>query len=284
MSINTPEIAAVYGAIDSDAYADGDLPSAHICREMIRGANRLLCRGERIVNMVWDVSQALHSEDMPAGGYGGYAAPFWTKIGPSPLTRPKPGGLTLAKLHLRISTRNTEEIFIQVESLASEFRKQVDAPNILRVSGNGSWQWHTLSNIPISPGSWDELGFYLLGTPVSGTYSGGGTPASQTGGFSVSRTLVEVGGASFTQSPSATAWDRLGSCFTVENAGGDWVVEPKVIVGVSTATILDVLPAFTDSEINRINGNSAADLTYRIRQLPSWRLANLALYAQDRTG
>lgn len=294
MSILVPEIASVYGALDSDGvFADGEVPSAHIARVLARSANRLLCRGgEPLLNMVWDSGGAV--TETPNGGCQGYGSPSWIQITPGPLTRPKKPGITKAKLNVRAWTRTGESIFIQVGTLASPpvGHATGDSPNTVKIDGNGSWQWHSKSDIPIDYGHVEAIAVYLRGLVTStagatGTY---GSPNSGTVDQFSTPTEMFDNGATWSLSPT---WASGGHAVVFEDGSGRPLGPPQWIVGViptidptagsgvpTYATGLRLYPGI-QSEFTR---TSIVGQTYRIFETARWRLANISLYPQDRTG
>ncbi len=59
MSILTPRVASLLGALDSDAFADGGPFSAHLLRVLVMSANRLASKGQQIVCLPWAIRSSV---------------------------------------------------------------------------------------------------------------------------------------------------------------------------------------------------------------------------------
>lgn len=274
MSLRIPEIPAQFGALDSTAFTDGDLPSAHILRELARSANRLYTRGEVLLNWVWDAGQSVH-EISPPGALSGFALPFWHTILPT-TTRPKKPGLTRARMRLRIFVTEDLELLFQVSTRAAPFDQTATSSsvNTVRVVGTNDWQWVTLDNIPISEEQFERIGFHVFGMPAASVYSGGGTASGTLSGANRER-VWHIGAAYNT---TGNTWANLGSTVVIEDPSGNMIANRWVISVPSTQTLEIFPPLDSASQIGQMPG-----LTYELRQLPRYRLGNISLYQKDRT-
>lgn len=274
-----PEIPTQFGALDSVTFADGYAPTAHVLRELARNGNRLLARGEQLLNIVWDGGSAV--AEIPQGGFGGFGLPFWHPILPK-IPCPKKPGIIRAKLFVRFFGRLNEEFLLQVATRASPVNHMADnnSVNTLRITGDGGWKAVSLANIPISPTTMEEIEIYLLSEVTTTAPSAGGTPTSgvlegKRGNFGI----YDSAGI-WTADDAGTSFAETGCAILIDDSVGQPVMQPRWITNVQSTTVLEFLPGFLNAfEQGMVNGAN-----YRIRELPRWRISNLALYAQDRTG
>lgn len=278
--IRIPEIGAVYGAFDSALFLDGDVPSAHVLREMSRSANRLLCRGERLINLVFDIFGGAH-EISPVGALSGWGLPRWSRIVPGPSTVPTMPGFTKAKLFVRAHIAFEQSIQIQIATRAAPFDPGVSntAVNQVELFGTGFYEWYTLADIPIdTSGGAEVLDIFAIGTQFKVTTQPGGTSSGTIEEIADSGERLIDTGASY-DTTVFDNWAYYGTALSVEDAAGNQTIAPRWVTAVPNSTALGVWPRIRPEENIRVTGG-----TYRIRDLPRWRLANIALYAQDRTG
>ena len=276
MSIFSPEIPSAFGALDSDVVADGGPVDAHVLRETARSANRLICLGEPILNFIWDASTDGANDENP-GTLTGYGLPYWFRITPS-LSREKMPGLTSAKLFVRFKARNTETLELQVATKRRPFDPAGNG-NVLTLTGTGSAAWADLSGVLIDEGPTEMISVWMRALRTSTTADTATYGAPNTGTVSriANRDAIESDGATWNTSGS-----MLGGFHVIEftNGAGNVVTSLRQIVSVNSSTRLVVYPGFTsDEEYEAVTGS-----TFTIYEMARWRLINLALYAQDRTG
>lgn len=274
-TIATPEIPATFGALDSDVYADGGPVDALVLRTLATSANRLMCTGEPLINLVWDASSDLGGDEAP-GSFIGFGWPFWFRLTPL-ASRPKTPGQTLGHAIVRVKLRNTETMQVQVETRRRPFDAS-GASNILSITGTGSDAYVTLDDIPIDPSDTERIAFWARGDVTATTGNTGTYGAPNTGTIDRLQGYdLEDDSATWTTTVGAT-WAEGGHGVTFKDGGGTQIAEPRLITAVH-ATRLSVYPAFSYEEIAILAG-----ATYTIVELPRWRVTQLALYAQDRTG
>lgn len=283
MSILVPDIAASYGGLDSLAFVDGGVPSAHILRELARQANRLAVRGHPLLQLIYD-SGGLVTES-GEGALVGWGWPFWVQITPGPITVPKKPGLELGRLHVRSYSRTNEELYIQVVTDRSPFNARAEhgGSSTVRIVGTGAFQWTTLSDIPLDYSDFEHVSIFLRGLPTTtvGVTATNGSPNVGTVTRIHSTNLLEdsTTPATWNISGGTIDWGINGHCVTIENSTAQQLLEARWITRVFTATQLQVFPGWPGG----LPTDFASGATYRIFEIPRWRIANLALYAQDRT-
>jgi hypothetical protein len=289
MSVFTPEIPTVFGTLDSTAIADGEVPSAHALRSMLRAANRLICMGEPLFNFIWDVSDDVTDiESQPEGALVGFGFPQWTQILPGPFVRPKKPGLSKAKAFVRFWARSGEKLYLKIATDATnEFddndfnANSVSSSNVVTLTGTGSWTWASLADIPITRDRpFEHFAIYLRGRVTTTLGTSGGSPSSGTVTLGTTTTTISdpTTPATWNTTLTQNSWAETGHAITFVNAAGLEIVTARRIVAVHSATQLEFHPPIEGQARSQIFGS-----TYKIYELPRWRIGNIALYAQDRT-
>lgn len=282
-SILKPEMAAVFGALDSDAIGDGDAVSAHLVRSLVKAANRAASRaGEPLFNFIYDSGG--NGTETPAGGFVGYGYTLWTRILPGPLFKKKKPGLTKAKLFVRFHARTDEQLFIQVVTRASPFNPIAtgSSPNCIKLVGTNAWAWDDKEDIPIAYEGSEEISVFLRG--VATTTLGNGSNGANSGTIS----SISPDGTDVADNVTPPNWVlppaanfASGGHAYVALLNGNPIAPPSTIISVLAGDHLSIfpgLPAFYHTAL-QLNGAGA----YRIYELPRWRIANIALYPQDRS-
>lgn len=193
----------------------------------------------------------------------------------------------------RFKARNTEVLELQVETKRRPFNPAGNG-NVVTLTGTGSDAWADLSGVLIDEGPTETVSVWMRGVGTSTTANTGtyGTPKTGTVTRTVGDDAIEVDGAAWNSTGSTLA--SGGHFIEFTNTAGQRVAESRAIVSVQTyvevltaspitvraGSRLVVYPKFTSSyERQMIEGS-----TFTIYEMPRWRLMNLALYAQDRTG
>lgn len=277
MSARDPRIPTIFGALDSSAIGDGDQLSAHVLRTMEESANRMLARGEPLLNYAWDVGGA--ATETPSGGMSGWGWPMWTQILPGPMEVRKQPGLTRAKLYVYAYARSSETLLVQIATRQMPFDASADenSPNVCLITGNGAFQWFELDGIWIDAGVTESVTAYLRSAPTTTLATAGGGTNSGTvdrleegGGV-----VVDVGaGWSTTSTTRATTGQAIQ---IIGSVSGNPIASPRWITNVVDSDRLRVFPQYSAFEQFSFEGAN-----YRIYELPRWRLGSLALYAKDR--
>jgi len=285
MTMDTPEIASLFGALDSSGIIDGGAVNAHMLRVLAMTSNRLVSKGHVLTNVVWPDDNVVAES---VGQLRGIAWPWWHNILP-PIPTPKKPGLTTADLEVVVSiTSRVSEGTVEVQTVTGAARYQPgasSAANILQMVGSGSsvFEVFGMDNIPIASGSMDEVSFLLRGIPTGDTAQAadGGTPSTGTVGRVGPNWFEPTVGASWTFTTPSTLsnWANTGHYvdFTVSSVAVVPLVSVINVVQAGNDRIY-FYPYLNADQQQMINGT-----TYTIKQLPRYNMANLALYANART-
>lgn len=188
MSIFTPQIAAAYGALDSDALVDDTPVSAYVGRELARAANRINSKGCHWFTLLWpsrDEPDA--SVDTPSDVLKKpFSATIWRAWKPilGPFGMKKKPGLTLAEMRMNAMIPGSDVIQIQVVTQAAPFvsSPSSSAPNLITITADGDDDWddYTLDDLPVHHGAQETLTFYArsISQGAGGDTSTFGTPNS----------------------------------------------------------------------------------------------------------
>ena len=283
-ALGTPQIATRFGALDDAAFADGYSVPSHLLRVMAMVSNRLVSQQEPVFNLVWDSSTDT-VETTVQGALMGFAYPVWCQVVPTILC-PKRPGLTTIDVKIIASITSGQTCYAQIATHEEPFDDSApaSATNVLTMAGTGAFATYTLTGVRIDPGLQDWIGVYIKGTPTStngvvvpdtyGTPNSGTVTASAYNYFEDAAALWNTGGG------GGSTWDDGGHYVRFEDTASGVLVEtPRLIVQVPSATRIEFHPPLsTNHVLSRLAGT-----TYRIRQLPEWRICNVAGYAAART-
>jgi len=279
MSVRAPEVAPIFGAIDSAAISDGQPVDPHILRAMVRSANRLVCRGEMICQYLFE-SSTLTTSGVEESRLEPWGWPTWVQILPGPVTRKKKPGITKARLDVRYAANTGDKFYIQCATSKSPFNPAADgsSPNTIAITASSTAHaWATKTGIPLDPGSTERTTFYVRGVPHTATASAAyGDPDGFCNGLHRPNILAVNAGGFATALPTFAS---TGHAVEIGNSAGTLLMAPRLITFVESSTRLGVSPdlpenLFVDAHIS---------FTYRIVALPAPRIINLALYGEDRT-
>lgn len=281
-TLGTPEIATRFGALDDGAFADGYSVPSHLLRVMAMVSNRLVCQTEPVLNLVWDANTD-QVETTVQGALMGFAYPVWCMVVPL-TTCPKRPGITAVDVKIIASITSGQTCYAQIETGTSPFDDSAaaSASNVLTMAGTGAFATYTLTGVRCAPGQQDAIAVYLKGTPTStnGVTATYGAPNSGTVTASAYNYFEDSAATWNTEGGGGATWDDGGHYVRFEDTSSGVLVEtPRLIVQVPTATRIEFHPPLsTNHVLSRLAGT-----TYRIRQLPSWRICNVAAYATART-
>lgn len=288
-SILVPEVASLFGAIDSSAIADGEPLDAHVLRAMGMSANRLLCQGEPLLVLPYDVAgnsgiPETDDEGTQEGGPYGFGSPFWVEIIP-PVTCYKKPGLTSAKLFVRHSITSGGILYVQLATRAQRFSDTAssdNAPNVLKLTGTGGWTTESIAGIPIDYGVDELVSLSILGAPgdlgATGTY---GTPNSGSVDLVIDAGCILYGSGATTWADGSgvDSWAGGGHAIVfVDPITGVELVTPRQILQTQEASRIVFWPTLSPFEQRMI-----ADKAFEIRKLVNWRFGAISLYAEDRS-
>jgi len=248
VAIDTPEYAAKFGAIDTNALPDGGPFSAQLMRMTAKNANRLIRKGQLLCSLAWPLKTNNTTTDSNiASTFQGIATPVWSRIHP-PIFCPKKPGLTKATVKLvahvqdgalqfQFTTRATGTHGIQHARVA-------DA-NVMELSGGSGLQLFTLTDLPLDPGDsevieiWSRTGSgaalmdtATYGTPNVGTHG--------TGGVTINRDGIVATSAAWTlTAPNMSTTDHM---IYLYDGGGGFAGAPRRVTQVVSATELRFAP------------------------------------------
>lgn len=273
-SIFTRQVATRFGAIDSDAVADGAPLSAAVQLAASRAAHRLLVKRETVVAELYDQLRAAGESPAP----GGVALPFWSEVGRWPIEklRRRP----FYDVSLGILVTNTEQIEVQYATRARPWVQNPSGSQLETLTGLGIYDRVRTTGLEGVVDGSDELRMYVRGT-VSATLASTGSVGSPNVG-----TVARVQAGAMYPS-GATTWNTTGTTLAythalvlLSGAGGIPVAEPQTIVGVRTDSVgqyLELFPGFDPLDTIRLSGTR-----YELRALPTWRLGGLTVITQER--
>lgn len=280
MSIVTPEIFSLYGCMDSDAFADGAAVSAHHLRTLALARNRLLAKAQPLCNLVWPTS---YTNELQVDSFEGVGALAWQRVHPQILVAPKMG-LRLMDARLRVKVTSGAKIAIQIETRAAPFRDTISSgANYLEISGSGSYDDVSLSNVPIADDGYDYLNLWIRGSPtgtlgVTGTY---GSPNRGTHDV-LERGAMTDNAATWNSAIGASTWAEGGHYVRFENSAAAVLpIAPRTISTMVGGTRITFWPELIDQEIHTTQVTNQN--YYAIMQLPRWAIANFAAAAVART-
>ncbi|MEQ8278322.1 MAG: hypothetical protein RMA76_38120 [Deltaproteobacteria bacterium] len=285
MPIRTPEIASLFGALESGAFTDGNPMSAHLLRVMTMQRNRLITKPQVLFNLIWPTYD---TSEVNGGAYAGFAPLVWTRI-TLPITVEKFPGHTRANVRLSGVFSSGHEMLFQVATRAVPFRANARSSddNVISVTGTGSTQDLSIDGVQMIPGTREYFELWVRGfaTAQAGATGTFGSPNSGD---------LEAMGADYVQDADSLTWFATGSgslswaegghYVEITDGSGNVVVPGREIVAVLTQGIgsggqLVVGRPYSPSEVTRglVAGN------YAIYKLPEWALFNFMSYSQART-
>lgn len=195
MSVFDPQIAAAYGALDSDAFFDGMPMNAHLLRVFARNSNRLASKGHQMFNAIWPSVQS-DGTTVPLQRRYQYAEALgtaWAQVVPAFRVSKKPG-LSKMDVRLRANISDTLRIVFQVSTLAAPFAERVDTdnPNILVAVGTDAVATYIMDGIPISTDREEIIGLWARSVSVDTVPSSAayGAPTSGSVGRATNNQLV----------------------------------------------------------------------------------------------
>lgn len=272
-TIYTPEIASAFGALDSDACADGSAVTAHLLRAAARSMHRLVAKPEPVLTALYDTRVG----DLEGRAMTGPALPWWTHVETWPVRAMRGRSTIDVRLTLRVPSGTA--LRVQVCTSAQPFTPAPAVGIYKTAAATGSWETVDVDALPIDPSGEDEVSLYI--TADAGSTLG----ATATYGAPNTGTVQEVN-AALMRTTAATTWNLTGNTWTwghllVFLSGSTLLTTPRLITGVSQASPQGVLlfaPGMTPAEGALLRG-----ATYEIRTLPLWRLGAITAWTTPRT-
>lgn len=288
MSIYTPEIATVYGALDSDAFVDGAPFAAHKLRALTMSGNRLVSKARNIVTMAWPQTDTSGDENGVTWGMASAKAwPWWTRV-LLPVVAPKPPGLNRASVWIRAKITSGFSCSFALESRVLGDQAgllPLDHPNVVTVTGTGSYQNIEIDGAILSDSTQETIGLWAQGVPQAvDNEAAFGAPYTGT----ITQPSDEIGidfivdqAANWNTSlafPSTEDYANGGHMVQFE-VSGTYLSTPRQVVLVDSPVMLSFWPPLTPGEVSR--ANRGAD--YTLLQVPRVSIACLTVAAQSRS-
>lgn len=137
--LSTIEYASRFGALDEAASGRGEFVHAHALRELARNGNRLVSKGEYLVQQLWN---RLGSDGEAVGARLFTPAPRWQRVFLG--TRvPHKRWLPTADLRMRARIDSGEVVLFQFvtggHALRFDIRAGGQSPNVIACTGTGDW-------------------------------------------------------------------------------------------------------------------------------------------------
>lgn len=189
-TVDTPETAPLFGALDSTAITDGSAYNAHVVREITRNANRQAGRGQHLVTLLWPMSSFdwTYNPDGSVHTLHGLRSwvptTHWIRLVPATPIAFRPG-LRRAEVMVdaRVSTGHT--VLLQVATRAKPYnhRSVASSNNVISLVGTGSDAEYLQDEFLIDPAGYDDIELFVKGLPTSdgANTAEGGTPADRSG-------------------------------------------------------------------------------------------------------
>lgn len=161
-TFKSPEIATVFGGIDTDALADGRVIPAGVLRELLRSGNLLLARGSQMFR--WVGSRRQNPTELDPGSARHFVSPFWRPL--IPLENwpvPKKPGLTKARIRIQATITNLAVVEVQIATVGNGgFEDNPDSSKTITLIGDGtSTAYGGNAEIRCRDGVDETVGFYV---------------------------------------------------------------------------------------------------------------------------
>lgn len=275
-TIYTPEIASAFGALDSDAAADGSAATAHLLRSAARSMHRLLAKPEPVLAALYDTRVA----DGEGRAMSGPALPWWTAVETYPINAMR--GRTSIDVRITLRVPSGTDLRIQVCTRAQPFQFNPPVGAYKTAAATGTWETIEYGGLPIDASRVDEVTVYVAASAGStlGLTATYGAPNTGTVRSAVGDLMTAT---------ASTTWNNTGNTWSMRHllvllSGSLVLMTPRLITGVYSNAIvglpgeLRVDPPFTAGE-----SALAVGATYEIRQIPIWRLAAVTAWTSLRS-
>ena len=289
MSIYTRQAASLYGALDSAAasaaLSDGTAASAHVLRELARSSNRLAERGGPLLNLIWDASTDGATAETGGALSGRSTWGWWSRLVPGPIVCPKKGSLTAATLRVHAVVEGTQSINIQIGTAARPFSPAARPgdDNVITCTGDGGTNIDRFEKvaIPLGRGALEPITLDIMGDAKTALASEATFGANNSGTVDFAGThVITDASSSWNVAPAASRLDYQGRhCIAFfHTVSSSLITYPRRVVYVQDGDNLVISPPLTAAETQLCTGAN-----YEIRELPTWRIASIAIYTEDLT-
>ncbi|MBK6684006.1 MAG: hypothetical protein IPG45_05990 [Deltaproteobacteria bacterium] len=280
MPIGTPQIAALLGALDSDAVAAGEPFSAHWKRALARSTNRMLAKPQQLFNLSWP--ERTYGEDSlyPFEGVG---ALEWNRILPPIPVDARPG-FTAADFWLRMSVASGLSLEVYVATSQRPWRPGI-TPDAT-ILGTGSFANTDLTGLAIAESGAEDVELWVRGVAsatlaTTATYGAPNTRSAVGGSylFTAGGSTLNLSAATWNLNTSANNLASGGHYVRFEDASGEPALPSRTIVSVPTATTLVIAPPLTERQ-----ATIAVELDrFSIYRLPVYILSGFGAVTVART-
>ena len=292
MSLLTPQVASAFGAVDSDAFADGRPFGAHVLRAMSRSANRLTTKGQHLLTLAWPVQNTSGDDaNSHVWGMASTRAYPWWQIYTFPITVPKRPGLNRAGLRIRAKITDDTSVLFALASLgaidqSSPTLFDSDHPNVLTGTGGGTFTDYSLNDAIISAGDYERLAIWVYGgaTLIDNTATYGSpytaTLTYPTDGIFADHVVDQSASWNPTlQYPSTLDLANGGNVIQFYGSNGNALGGPRQITLVDSPVQISFSPPLSSNELASANRGAS----YKILQCARVTLASVSVAAQGRT-
>ena len=287
-SILDPEIATRYPALDSDVPSnDGDAAHAHMLRAIGMGSNRMLSKGEPVLQLVWPSSGATEDDKFLQRGYVFW--PRWRKVTWGPIIVPKKSTTQTLEIEVVGKVESDMSVWLQICTSVAAFDPNIHLdsdPRVIRLqdgagTASGSFEIWTGDGIPVGPRPFESIELYATGQLGPNLVSEA-TYGANNAGSVTTLSAIQFADATSTWNTSGTTLAD-GSAAVVFLLGGDRVTEPRIITSVINNGRIEFAPAISEAQrAVLLDSALSSTLSYEIYKASSYRLTNVALYGHQR--
>jgi hypothetical protein len=282
VTIRSPQIAPVHGALDSAAITDGGSFSAHHHRAMVRNANRYASKG-RVEASVWYPEHDTVRDGESAGVWhfaGGYAPTNWTRWASFPMAKVPSHATAQARWTLRVT--NTAKVDVQHATRGRRFSRT--PTDVMTVTGTGAYAHSDADAIPLAPGNSETVDVWVRSISrgplmATGTF---GTPNTVSSGFILTASALYVSSATtWVAAPNRTI-AQAGHALYFLDADGNTLASREITNDTATTPhhIVEFFPAFNATDLAVVRGRLDS---VEIRKLPDFDVSCLAFRTEDMT-
>lgn len=292
MTIQVAQIGSAFGAVDSDAFADGRPFGAHVLRAMARSTNRLTTKGQHLLTIAWPEENTTGDDgNTHVWGMASTKAYPWWQIYTFPITVPKRPGLNRAGVRIRAKVTDDTNVYFALASLgaldqASATLMPLSHPNVLVATGGGTFSDYSLDDAIISAGDYERLAIWVYGRATlvdnTATY---GSPYTATltypaDGIFADHVVDQSANWNTSLSyPSQLDLANGGNVIQFYGADGNALGGPRQITLVDSPVMLSFSPSLSGQELASANRGAS----YKILQCARVTLASVSVAAQGRT-
>lgn len=292
-TLGTPEIPDAFGALDSNAFADGQSFSSHLLREQVRSANHLMAKGQHLCALPYLLQQS--TDEVLRDGNRVPAGIMWTRIMPT-IYVPKKAGLTRGEVRINARIADDLTIKLAIGTRAAPFNPEnvVDRNNILTMQGDGDSDVDAYGSsldtpgVPLDDGDFEEIDLWVKAVMDDTTIEYSSSSASNTAVLTEnSLFLADADWADST-------WPGRGIVAFFDRDGELITTRQIFSVDNDLQTVRWVAPWLTASQWSAANDsilNSAGDAFLIVTTVPNiggannanFALSSFALAAKPRT-